>query len=321
MKKEIILIENMSELGAGTRGSSLGFSALELAALKFDIDVFNRYPVNTAPTNNNALYNKWVNPHAKYIGDIVKVSRNTSDFILLNMHEKSFPVIISGDHSNAVASISAISAAYPEKRLGVIWVDAHADLHSPYTSPSGNMHGMPLGALLGLDNLECKICDPLEETVKLWEELKNLQGISPKVRPEDVVFFSVRDTEKPENTLMSKHSIRNFEVDELRSKGLDHCLSEADHILSNCDLIYVSFDVDSMDCELVSKGTGTPVPHGLSPEEAESILKHFSSDKRLVCLEVVEINPLLDEKGNVMAETSVRILDNVIRVIENTFSE
>ena len=311
----------MSELGAGTRGSSLGLAALELAGLKFDLDLFIRYPVNVAPTDNNPLYSKWVNPHARYIGDIVETNKNVSNYMKSKMDDYHFPVVISGDHSNAIASISAISSKYPDKRLGVIWVDAHADLHSPYTSPSGNMHGMPLGALLGIDNIEQKVCNPITETIELWEQLKNLQGVSPKIKPSDLVYFSVRDTEEPENHLIKHHSIRNFEVDELRSKGLKNCLMEADDILSECDIIYVSFDVDSMDCDLVSKGTGTPVPHGLTPVEAEDILKHFSSDKRLICLEFVELNPLLDEKGNVMAETSVRILDKVIRVIENTFSE
>ena len=311
----------MSELGAGTRGSSLGLAGLEMAAMKFKLDLFKRYPVLTAPADNSALYKNVVNSQAKYIGDIIEANKNVSNYIQSKMDDGHFPVIISGDHSNAIASISAISMRYPNKKLGVVWVDAHADLHSPYTSPSGNMHGMPLGALFGFDNIENKKADPIPETVQLWEELKNLHGIKPKIKPENLVFFSVRDTEGPENRLMEKHSIKNFTVEELRSKGIQGCLNQADSILSECDLIYISFDVDSMDCDIVSKGTGTPVSNGLTPEEANQILSHLSSDARLICFEIVEINPLLDNKGNVMAETSVRILDNVIRVIENTINK
>jgi arginase len=196
--------------------------------------------------------------------------------------------------------------------LGVVWIDAHGDLHSPYTTPSGNMHGMPLAISLADDNLEMKCNDPDALAVEKWNELKNLGGISPKIDPDDLVFFAVRDTEKPEDFLRKKHGIRNFEVSEIRNRGIEACLQDAKDRLKNCDLIYVSFDVDSMDCDLVSKGTGTPVKDGLTPEEALEIMQGFINDERLICLEMLEINPLLDNKGNVMAETAAKILDKLV---------
>ncbi len=306
----------MSELGAGTRGSSLGFSALEMAQHKFGKHFFNKYDKVVATTYNEALYAEDRTPFAKNIDAIFKSAEGSADLISGVISENEFPFVISGDHCNAASTIAAIKKSHPDKRLGVIWVDAHGDLHSPYTSPSGNMHGMPLAISIADDNLESKKNDPDELSVGLWNELKNLGGISPKIDPKDIVFFGVRDTEAPEDHLMEKHGMRNFKVEEVRHNGIEKCLTEAKRILKDCDLIYISFDVDSMDPNLVSHGTGTPVDNGFSPDEVFEIMAAFIQDERLICFETVEINPLLDEKKNMMAETTVRILDNLMRKYE-----
>jgi len=311
--KKIILITNMSELGAGTRGASLGFEALEMASHKFGKQFFNQFESIEVETFNQELYNPVTKPFAKHIDGILKSAKSAGKIISDVIKNGNLPFVISGDHCNAASTIYAIKKAHPNKRLGVIWMDAHGDLHSPYTSPTGNMHGMPLAISLGMDNLENKLNDLDEETIEKWNDLKSLGGIEPKVYPEDIVFYGVRDTEKPEDDLIDRNGIRNFKVSEVRHRGIDECISEAKDILKNCDLIYLSFDVDAMDCNLVSHGTGTPVENGFSPEEAQEIMEHFITDERLVCFETVEINPLLDEKGNKMAETSIRIIDNLIR--------
>jgi len=311
--KKIILIKNMSELGAGTRGSSLGFQALEMASHKFGKHLFNQFESIEVPTFNEELYSIVDSPHAKRIDTIIKSSENAGALISEVIIKGELPLVISGDHSNAASTIYAIKKAYPKKRLGVIWVDAHGDLHSPYTSPSGNMHGMPLAISLGIDNLEHKSNEVDESTINKWNSLKSLGGMEPKIFAEDIVFFGVRDTESPEDYLMEKYGMKNFKVAEIRHRGIKACIDEAMALLTNCDLIYLSFDVDSMDCNLVSHGTGTPVENGFSPEESQNIMEYFIKDDRLVCLEVVELNPLLDEKCNLMAETTVRIIDNLIR--------
>lgn len=311
--KEVVIISNMSELGAGTRGSSLGFKALEMASIKFGKRLFHQYPFIEIETFNHHLYQPVNTPFAKHISGILKSATTAGNTISEILADEKLPFIISGDHFNATSTIYGIKKQFPDKRLGVIWIDAHADLHSPYTSPSGNMHGMPLAISLAEDNPEKKRNNISEESEEKWRLLKNLGGISPKVLGSDLIYFGVRDTESAEDHLIQKYNIRNFKVEEVRHKGIERCAEEALNLLKNCDLLYISFDVDALDCDMVSRGTGTPVEMGFSPIEAESIMKTFIKDKRLVCWEMVEINPLLDDKKNEMAETAVRIMDNVIR--------
>jgi arginase len=139
--------------------------------------------------------------------------------------------------------------------LGVIWIDAHADLHTPYTTPSGNLHGMPLATAINEDNLECAVHELDADTKKL-ELFKNIGKIAPKVLPEDVVFVSLRDYEKEEKTLIEKHGMRIVTTSELRRKGVEIVYRSIIRSLSDCTDIYVSFDVDSLD-SAISKGTGT----------------------------------------------------------------
>lgn len=227
--------------------------------------------------------------------------------------------VLSGDHSSALGTISGIKAAYPKENVGVVWIDAHADIHSPYTSPSGNIHGMPLAAALSEDNVDFQINEVNRETSDLWERMKNVGVLGPKIVPENIVYFGVRDTEEPEEKQISKLDIKNYTVSEIRFRGLEKCVNEAIEKLSNCDVIYISFDVDSMDCDMVSYGTGTPVAKGFDQEEVTQIMNQFiAKTKKVVCVEFVEVNPLLDLKGNVMAETAFEILDDITKTIKDS---
>jgi arginase len=207
--------------------------------------------------------------------------------------------------------MSGIKAANPDKKIGVIWIDAHADIHSPYTSPSGNIHGMPLAAAMGLDNLDCKVNEPDAITIGHWANMKNIGVDGAKLIPEHLIYFGVRDFEAAEKIAIETNNIRLSRVEELRYRGLDICVKEAIGKLLNCDLIYISFDVDSMDCDNISYGTGTPVPHGLLPDEVMRIFDILLATKKVCCIEFTEINPLLDNKGNKMAETAFQVLDHI----------
>jgi arginase len=224
-------------------------------------------------------------------------------------------LIISGDHSSAGGSIAALKSAFPTKRVGVVWIDAHADLHSPYTSPSGNMHGMPLATALAEDNVTEKVNELDAGTISKWNNIKNIAGISPKLNFEDLVFVGVRDTEKPERSIMERHSIPNFTTLDLVKKGVEHVADAIMKYLSHCEVLYISFDVDSMDMEL-SQGTGTPVKDGLSKHQAIELIKILVNDKRVKMFEVVEVNPLLDKKANLMAEMALDCIVEVIKVLE-----
>ncbi|MCH2198015.1 MAG: arginase [Flavobacteriales bacterium] len=317
---KIEIINNPSELGAGTRGSSLGFDALKVAGWNKENDLLNRYDTHTVEVNNAALYEADPTPHAHRIAGITDVFRQTGELLKAIEERGNFPVIIGADHSVAAGTISGLKMIHPDQRIGVIWIDAHADLHTPYTTPSGNVHGMPLAIVLGEDNLEERKNDPKEATMNEWSEIKNLWGISPKFRHEDLVFFGVRDTEAEEDALIARKGIRNFTVDEVRSRSISEAVNDACMRLGNCDLVYVSFDVDSMDPEIVSHGTGTPVDNGFTPQESAMLIKLLIERLPVVCFEMVEINPTLDEKKNKMAEVSFEILEQTIEFIQQKIS-
>ncbi len=315
MPKKLQVITVKSELGAGTRGSSLGFEALQIASLKYDAGFFkNREEINVK-TLNHKLFDKVELRYAKRLDGIAKMYRRIAKEVSDTLETGDFPFVFAGDHSNAGGTIAGIKEAFPNKRLGAVWVDAHADLHSPYTSPSGNVHGMPLATAIHEDNLENQNNTPEDETVWHWNEMK---GPNQRVRPSDLFFISVRDTEEPESNLMAKHQMPNIKTAEVRKMGARKAAEKALEHLEDCDIIYVSFDVDSMDPE-ISVGTGTPVPNGLWEDEAREILLAFAESEKLVCMETTEINPLLDLKGNAMAEAAFRVVKSVIEKIESRF--
>jgi arginase len=314
--KEIKLVKNRSDIGAGTRGSDLGIDAIEIAAINKNDDYFNLYSYENVETENETIYNKVNNSFAKRIGSVIKVCTRLSDSVSRSLKKDIYPIVLSGDHSSALGTISGVKAAFPTKTLGVVWIDAHADVHSPYTSPSGNIHGMPLAAALSNDNLNFKINEVSEETAGLWNKMKNIGIEGQKVEHQNIVYFGVRDTEEPEEGVIAENGIKNYMVEEMRYRGFEQCLEEAIQRLESCDMIYVSFDVDSMDCDLISKGTGTPVPKGFDQQEIIDIIKAFIETDKVVCFEVVEVNPLMDNKGNVMAETAFDILKAITEAVK-----
>ena len=318
MLNSIKIIKNRSDIGAGTRGSDMGVDAIEIAAINKNNDYFDQFEFVDVATENESIYNKVNNSFAKRIDNVLNQCTRLSNHVKVTLQEKTFPVVLSGDHSSALGTISGVKAAYPQQTVGVVWIDAHADIHSPYTSPSGNIHGMPLAAALADDNLDYQINDINRETSNLWDRMKNIGVPGAKVTAENVVYFGVRDTEEPEDQQIEKLGIKNYTVSEVRYRGLEKCVNEALERLSNCDAIYISFDVDSMDCDMISYGTGTPVAKGFDQPEITEIINQIIDSKKVVCVEFVEVNPLLDLKGNVMAETAFEILDDVTKKIQNS---
>ena len=314
--KEIKIIKNRSDIGAGTRGSDMGVDAIEIAAINSGNNFFEQFEFEDVITENESIYNKENNSFAKRIDSVLSQCKRLSNHVKVNLQEGKFPIVLSGDHSSALGTISGVKAAFPLQEVGVIWIDAHADIHSPYTSPSGNIHGMPLAAAMGEDNLDCQENEVSRETSDLWERMKNISTPGVKVKPENVIYFGVRDTEEPEEKQIEKYGMKNYMVAEVRYRGLKNCVAEALEKLSNCDVIYISFDVDSMDCDMISYGTGTPVPKGFDQYEVIEIINNLVLSKKVVCIEFVEVNPLLDMKGNQMAETAFEVLEEVTKLIK-----
>lgn len=312
MSTNVTFLINKSEITAGTRGASLGPDAIITAARKKGSYIFGENALDKIQNVNGFLDKPTNYPFAKRIDGLLSIYEELNSKVSSLLKNNSFPIILAADHGSAGGTISGLKSAFPDKRVGAIWIDAHADIHTPYTTPSGNLHGMPLATVLNEDNVSCKVNDLSEETITYWNKLKEVGGISPKALPEDVVYIAVRDTEEQENKIMERLQIKNYPVDEVRSKGVTAIINEIETKLSACDLIYVSFDVDSMDPELTSHGTGTPVKNGLKPEEAQAILTLLAKNKKTVCMEFVEVNPCLDEKVNTMAEVTLSLVESVV---------
>ena len=311
--KNIKLIEVPSEIGAGTRGASLGVDAIKIAALDFMSNFFVHFPSEKVPTENHLLFEPISSPYAKRLTGVLTMYKRISHAVRDSMKNNFFPVVISGDHSNAGGTIAGIKAAKPDCRLGVIWIDAHSDLHTPYTTPSGNMHGMPLAAAIGENNEESQVHELDDKTKKQWDELKSVGKIAPHVLPEDVVFIGLRDYEKEEKHLIDKHGMKVITSSELRRKGAENVVRAALRFLSECTDIYVSFDVDCLDSS-ISRGTGTPVSNGLREREAEDLVSKFMQNRKICCFEITEVNPTLD-KENLMAEIAFNILQRSVNVL------
>jgi arginase len=303
-------IEVKSEIGAGTRGASMGVDALKTAALDFGSFLFSKVPSVEIKTENQMLFEAPKHPFAKRIDSLLTICERIANEVSSSLKKKQFPVVLAGDHSTAAGTIAGIKIANPDAKLGVIWIDAHADLHSPYTTPSGNMHGMPLSISLAEDNLDCKINNPDKDTLDYWNKLKNLGGISPKILYTDLVFIALRDLEYEENYLLKKHKVKVFNVPEIKRNGVEMVAKEALLYLSSCTHIYITFDVDSMDAG-ISKGTGTPVRNGITEKEAGSLCVRLIQNAKICCFEVCEVNPTLDNE-NLMAENTFEILQRVV---------
>lgn len=311
--KNIKLIEVPSEIGAGTRGASLGVDAIKIAALDFMSNFFVHFPSEKVPTENHLLFEPISSPYAKRMNGVLTMYDRISKAVKDAIKNNFFPVVISGDHSNAGGTIAGIKAAKPDCRLGVIWIDAHSDLHTPYTTPSGNMHGMPLASAIGENNEESQVHDLDDKTKKQWDQLKSIGKIEPKILPEDVVFIGLRDLEKEEKHLIEKHGMKVITTSELRRKGAENAVRSALRFLTECTDIYVSFDVDCLDSS-ISRGTGTPVTNGLKEREAEDLVSKFMQNRKICCFEITEVNPTLD-KENLMAEIAFNILQRSVNVL------
>jgi len=288
---------------------------MKVASLDKASQFFTEYEAFRVADANEKLFEKNLFPWAKHIDGVYTVVERTQRAVA-EARESGLPVVVlAGDHSTAGGTLLGLKAAHPDQRIGAIWIDAHADLHTPYTTPSGNMHGMPLAMVLTEDNLDNKRNEPKPETLAYWDKIKGLVNEGPKINGSDIVFVSVRDVEPEEQALMEKYNMRNITRDEVQQMGVAKVAEEALNRLADCDIIYVSFDVDSMDTS-VSVGTGTPVPDGISDAEAKELNRLLVQNPKVICWEVVEVNPTLDTK-NKMGEVAFDILESTVHAMES----
>lgn len=327
MGRKIAFIEIPSEISAGTRGASLGPSSIRIASWKDTCTCepgdkpgngfFQHRKWTSVPVQNHLLYQTSPYPFAKRIDGLHLVYKDAIPIIQAELRDKgTFPIILAGDHGTAAATLKAIQREHPRESIGVVWIDAHADLHTPYTTPSGNMHGMTLALALGEEfGLEEKN-EPSEATKGLWKTLLGTYGNT--VVAQNLVLVGVRDTERPEKKLIAERDIKRVPVRSIRESGAHIVAEDILRQLSHCQKIYITFDVDCLD-RSISVGTGTPVIDGFAKWECIDLLNDLLEQGRekVAALEIVEVNPTLDDKGNKMAEVAFEILKNISQSIEN----
>src|ERR1043166_431926 len=214
MKRNLQIISIETEFGAGTSGAKLGPISLISKIQESFSTTLKAAPIKRINVDgieeNRERYG-----HGKNIDAIIEMQERVMTEIEISMSGNYFPLIFSGDHVNSIGCISAVKNSLPQKRVGVIWIDAHADLHTPYTTPSGNMHGMPVAALLGIDQAKRKRNNIPVEMESLWQRLIQIssKGLDLKIRPSDLVYIGLRDFESEELELIDNLRIKYFAPD------------------------------------------------------------------------------------------------------------
>lgn len=321
------LVEVDCDLGAGKAGAGSGIELLKGAVQRqqelrrLSEGLIQEIEAQQRPTARAADHGDGTaTPHARHIETIAQVMADAAELVTATLTQGRFPIVLAGDHSTAAATIAGIRRAYPEDRLGVIWIDAHADIHSPFTTPSGNMHGMPLAIAAAHDNLPEAINDPDVVTRQLWQQLQGLSGAAqPALDLGDLIYIAVRDTEPAEQVTLASFSIPVISTEQVRREGAEAAARGCLEHLAAVDRIYVSFDVDALD-STICKGTGTPVPGGLWADEAQTILRRLLADPRVCCWEICEINPHLDDL-NTLAEVSLGIFQGGLETLAERFTQ
>lgn len=286
------------DLGAGRRGVDMGPSAIHLAGLvpeltglghaveeTFEVEVLA--PEMTTSGNQNA----------RYLDVIADACARLADRVEAHLDEGRFPVILGGDHSVAIGTVSGIARHYRKRGLdiGVVWVDAHTDLNTPDSSPSGNIHGMPLAVLLGHGP----------------EQLVRIAGDSPALKAEHVAVIGARSVDAGEREMVKKTGVRVYTMSELDDRGTATCVREAVEIAGRASAgIHLSFDLDGVDPEH-APGVGTPVPGGLNLRESHLVCEKLAHTRRLIGIEMVELNPVLDN-GNRTGDLAVWLIASAL---------
>jgi len=269
------------DLGADRRGVDMGPSALRYAdlnerlqALGHDVHDMGDLDVIIPETRH------FGDPKAKYLKEIADACTQLANLVLQIRLEGRTPLVLGGDHSIAVGTVSGVSECFRRsgKKIGLIWFDAHADFNTPDISPSGNVHGMPMAAIMGYGPVE----------------LTHIFGFSPKILPEHAVQIGIREVDPQERELVKKSGIRVFTMKEIDRRGIGAVMDEAVSIVSrNTDGFAVTLDADFLD-PYESPGVATPVRGGADYREAHLAMEMIADTKKMVSFEITEINPILD---------------------------
>ncbi len=284
------------DLGSGRRGVDMGPSAIRIAGVADRLRELGHKVVddgNIVIKNMEEL--KVGNERARYLSEIARASALLGRKVERIMDRVHFPLVLGGDHSIAVGTVSGIAAFCRRqgKKLGLLWIDAHGDINTPETSPSGNIHGMPLAALLGFG----------------VNELTEIGGAAPKLEARNIALVGIRSLDSGEKSRLKETGVQVHTMADIDRHGADRIMKKAlARVTDGTDYVHVSFDLDAVD-PTVAPGVGTPVKGGLDYREAHLIMEVIADAGVMTSLEMVEVNPILDQ-GNASAAFAVELVQS-----------
>ncbi|HSG09656.1 MAG TPA: arginase [Longimicrobiales bacterium] len=285
MKADIAMVSVSIDLGAGRRGVDMGPSALRIAGIHAAIEAqgFAVREIGTVTAGGFETTDPG-DSAARFLDEILSVAVRAGELVGQGLSKGWRPLVLGGDHSLSIGTVSAVARHHRERdeAIGLIWVDAHADMNTPETSPSGNVHGMSLAVLLGRGH----------------PRLTRVGGGPAAVRPENTSILGARELDVGERALVRELGVRVFTMSEIDERGIAVCMDEA---LARANQgtagFHLSFDLDSLDPR-EAPGVGTPVQGGLTYREGHLVCEKAAATGRLLSLEVVELNPVLDDRNH-----------------------
>jgi arginase len=291
--KKIRVIGVPLDLGQSRRGVDMGPSAVRVAGLEARLEALG-HVVEDGGNVSVAIaeQKKEGHPHAKYLKEITATCVKHAELMIKTLESGKVPIVLGGDHSVAAGTVAGVAEFYrrQNQKIGLIWIDAHSDINTPESSPSGNVHGMPLAAIMGLGP----------------PELANILNFSPKVSPEHCVLVGVRDIDAIEKENIRKAGIEVFTMRDIDERGMRTVMEDALRMAGRGTAGYhISLDMDWVDPE-DAPGVGTPVRGGATYREAHLAMEIIADDGRMLSFEIVEVNPVIDEH-NRTAELAVEL--------------
>lgn len=270
------------DLGAGRRGVDMGPSAIRVANLgsrlrELGYDVEDLGNIDVVQPESISLSDD----KARFLPEIAETCTRVSNVVHRILENGRLPLVLGGDHAISMGTIAGVSSFFHERerKVGLIWIDAHADMNTPETSPSGNIHGMPLATSIGMGP----------------DALTQLRGFSPKVHPKNVALVGIRSVDVQERINVRKSGMVSFTMRDIDERGMRSVMDEAIRIASNgTEGIHVSLDLDSID-PAEAPGVGTPVKGGLSYREAHLALEMIADSRKMLSIDCVEVNPVIDD--------------------------
>ncbi len=286
------------DLGAGRRGVDMGPSALRLAGLAKNLEDLGHTVHDLGNVSSPILEasSSFSNP-SEQLHFVHEIASSCAEVYkkLKALGSDAFPIILGGDHSMSMGSVAGVTS---KGRTGVLWVDAHSDVNTPDTSPSGNIHGMPLSHLLGQGD----------------SRLLNIWTGGQAIHAEDIVFIGLRSVDEGEKAFLKQHGITAYTMTDIDKEGMATITQKAIAQLSKLERVHVSFDADALDPS-IAPGVGTPVPGGLSYREAHLLMEMLSEANIVSSLDLVEVNPILDSQNKtaqIMIEMTTSLLGKAI---------